>query len=257
MSSRNGCRSASPCSGREPRTLGVAALVQLPDQRAAGLAPGLRREELPRGGAGPDDRPEQLRPRARVHERPRVARRDLGDHVLGDPEEPGDPVEGGARVVDEVPVAQHQHLLAREVLEEVGDLAAVHPETAVVPERRPALVDAPRLAGAGLHDVGARLEPVGPQVHPVGVGPVDRVAQHRDQLGPRQVASRSGAGRRGGRGRTACSRPPAAGRPHRRTGRGSAAAARSTRGCCARRRDPCTPAGASRRRGSTSAPSPG
>ena len=36
-------------------------------------------------------------------------------------------------------------------------------------------------------DVGAGLEAVHPQVHPVGVGPVDRVAQHGDQLRVRAV----------------------------------------------------------------------
>ena len=183
-----------PLLGGQPRPFRVAALVELADDRLAGRTPGLRRQELARLRARPHHRAEHPGPHAGVHERPGVPRRDLGDHVLGDPQEPRDPVERGARVVDQGAVAEHQHLLARDVLEEVGELAAVHPEPAVVPERRPPGVHAPRLAGAGLHDVRARLEPVGPQVHPVRVGPVHRVAQHGDQLGPGHVGRDPAAG---------------------------------------------------------------
>ena len=91
------------------------------------------------------------------------------------------------RLVHELPVAQHQHLLAGEVLEEVRQLPSVHAEAAVVPERRPSVLDAGGLLGAGPHDVTARLEPVCPQVHPVGVRPVHGIAEDRHQLGRREV----------------------------------------------------------------------
>ena len=182
MSGRCGSSSVARCSGVSFGPGRVAALVQLADQRLADPAPHLGREELADRRAGPDHRRQGADPRAVLDEDPGVV---LGDRVdLGrlHAQEAEDPVQGDRRLVDELAVAQQQHPLAVDVLEQVGDLAAVHPEPLVVPERRPALVDALGLAAYGLDDVGARLEAVHPEVHPVGVGPVDRVAQHRDQL---------------------------------------------------------------------------
>jgi hypothetical protein len=48
-----------------------------------------------------------------------VLPRDLAQHPGLDPEERADLVEGGGRLVDQQPVAQNKHLLAREQRERV------------------------------------------------------------------------------------------------------------------------------------------
>ena len=57
-----------------------------------------------------------------------VLPRDLGQQAGLDAEEAADPVEGGGRLVDQQPVPEHQHLLAREQRERVLELLAVPAE---------------------------------------------------------------------------------------------------------------------------------
>ena len=187
MSGRCGSRRIGPLLRREPRPTRVAAALELVDQRLADLPPDLRREELAHRGAGPDHAAERLGAWALLDELPRVVLRHLVDRGGGDAEERADAVERGQRLVHQLLVAQQEHLVAGEVVEEVCDLPAVHPEPLVVPERSPPVVDALRLPADRLHDVVARLQPVHPQVHPVAVGAVDGVAEHRDQLRVRVV----------------------------------------------------------------------
>ena len=116
-----------------------------------------------------------------------------------------DAVERGVRVVDEVAVAQHQHLLAGEVLEEVGELAAVHPQARgsarTAPSRR--RCGAPRARRPRPRRRRARgRRPTGASSWS-RAGPPGRAAPRR--AAPAAGRRRSDGGRRGGRGRTACS----------------------------------------------------
>ena len=126
----------------------------------------------------------------------------------------------------------------------------------VAPERRPPGGRPLGLLGARGQEVGDRLQAVRPQVGPVRVGPVDRVPQDQDQPG---VGHRLGdpLGARGvGQVEGACS--PRAGPlrgPRRRAAR-TPRGARPTRGQLWASPGPPRRAGA-RRRGRTSAPSPG
>jgi hypothetical protein len=83
---------------------------------------------------------------------------DLGQQPGLDPEEGADPVEGGGGLVDQQPVPEHQHLLAREQGERVRELLAVAAESLVVPEGRPAGRDPLLLLGAGADEVADRLQ---------------------------------------------------------------------------------------------------
>jgi hypothetical protein len=106
----------------------------------------------------------------------------LGQQPGLDPEEGADPVEGRGRLVDQQPVADDQHLLAREERERVRELLAVPAEPLVVPERRPAGRDPLLLLGAGADEIADRLQAGRPQVGPVGVRALDRVAEDHDEL---------------------------------------------------------------------------
>jgi len=142
-----------------------------------------------------------------------VLPRDRGEQPGLDPEERADLVEGGGRLVDQQPVTQDQHLLAREQRERVRELLAVAAEPLVVPEGRPAGRDPLLLLGAGADEVADRLQPGRPQVGPVGVRALDRVAEDHDELDGRdrlpdprhrgplvEVEGRGLAGHRSGRG---------------------------------------------------------
>ena len=239
MSSRNGARSASPCSAVSRGPCGVAALVELPDERPARLPPGLRRQELPGRRPGADHRPEQLGARAGVHEGLGVARRDLGDHVLGDPEEPAHPVQarraGRRRGAGSAAPAPARAGSARRGRRAGGRTSPARGSARTAPSpRRPAAPPARR-----------------PRRRP-------RTARGRRPTGASSWSTPGRPGRAAPRRAGPCGRsrgdPPArvavveverralarqllvAG--VRRTGRGSAAAARSTRGCCARRPGP-------------------
>ena len=107
---------------------------------------------------------------------------DLGQQPGLDAEEGADLVEGGGRLVDQQPVPQDQHLLAREQRERVRELLAVPAEPLVVPEGRPAGRDPLLLLGAGADEVADRLQAGRPQVGPVGVRALDRVAEDHDEL---------------------------------------------------------------------------
>jgi hypothetical protein len=78
---------------------------------------------------------------------------DLADDAGLDAEEGADPVEGGGRLIDEQPVTEHEHLLAREQRERVVELLTVPAEPGVVPERRPPGRDPALFLGASLHEV--------------------------------------------------------------------------------------------------------
>ena len=167
----------------------------------------------------------------------------VGDHVLGDAEEPAHPVQGRVRVLDQLPVAQHAAPAhggsARRGRRAVGRTCPARGSARTAPtRRRPAAARARQASTTSVHGSS-------PSAHRCIQLEYARSTGSRSTATSRacgQVARRSAAGRRGGRGRTACS-PPPAGRPRPPgTGRGSAAAARSTRGCCARRRVPGTPA---------------
>ena len=244
MSGRSGSSSMHALLRRQPRSRRVTTLVQLLDQRLADRAPHLRWEERrrPRAGADHRARPCVPAPPSRTNGRElsdgtvdscasatprnsdtrssvpgRAPRRGRGSAAAG-PARAGSGRRGPPAAGRTCPAAGSAR-------------TAPSPSSIAL-----------RARGACLDDVGARLEPVDPQVHPVRVRPVDRVAQHRDQLGLRQV-----------RGDPAPRVPVVeverralpAQRPVRCLGeqrRGSAPAATSTPGCCGRRRDPCTPA---------------
>ena len=94
MSSRNGSRSALALLRGQPRALRVAALVQLPDQRPAGRAPGLRRQELAGRGARPAPPGRAAWCAALGCTNGRELPDGISvDHVLGDAEEAADPVQ--------------------------------------------------------------------------------------------------------------------------------------------------------------------
>jgi len=107
---------------------------------------------------------------------------DLGQQPGLDAEEGADLVEGGGGLVDQQPVPQDKHLLAREQRERVLELLAVPAEPLVVPEGRPAGRDPLLLLGAGADEVADRLQAGRPQVGPVGVRALDRVADDHDEL---------------------------------------------------------------------------
>ena len=174
----------------QPRPGRLAALVELTDERPARHPPGVRREELPRRGAGADHRTEHPGPHAVVHERPGVARRDLGDHVLRDAEKPAHPVQRRTRVVDQLPVAEQRAPApagsARRGPRAAGRTSRARGSARTAPSRRR---PAARSSSHASTTSAARLQPVGPQVHPVGVGAVHRVPEHGDQLGPGRSAT--------------------------------------------------------------------
>jgi hypothetical protein len=111
-----------------------------------------------------------------------VLPRHLRHHPLLDPEEAEDPAQGPGRGVDQLAVAEDQHLLARDHREQEFQLLPIPAQPGVMPERGPAGADAPWFLGAGLDEVPDRFQPGRPQVGPVGVGPFHRIAQHRNQL---------------------------------------------------------------------------
>ena len=166
------CARPGPGAGRPP--------VQRRQQRAAEhLADRLREPVADRAAQA------QCRAQGGVHRRVRHERGDVlpryaGQQAGADAEEPADRVECPLWTLAQVAVAEHQHLLAREDLQEVGDLLAVPALGEVVPEVRPPGGPARRLGRAGREEVGLRLQPGRPQVRPVGMGPVDRVAEHED-----------------------------------------------------------------------------
>jgi hypothetical protein len=107
--------------------------------------------------------------------------------AAGDPgvtaaaEEGADPIQRGGGPLDEVPVAEDQHLVAGEGVEQMLQLFAVPAEPDMVPEVRPPVGDPPLLGLARAHQVADRLQPGRPQMRPVGMGPLDRVAQRHDE----------------------------------------------------------------------------
>ncbi len=184
MSSRKWSTSSRRCStgsvGRWVRSRSKRC-----DQRALRAAPDLRRDVGAEHGAGADRCTQHGVELAVGGPAGGVGRRDARHHAGVDAEELEDPVEGVLLVVDQLLVAQHVHLLAREDAEQVLELLAVAAELEVAPERREAVVGTPAFQAAGGEEVSFGLEAVGAQMGPVRVGAVDRVTDDRDQLGVR------------------------------------------------------------------------
>ncbi|ALE84768.1 hypothetical protein XF36_17810 [Pseudonocardia sp. HH130629-09] len=123
---------------------------------------------------------------AAVHVRAHVVAGHPGDHLRRDAEEGAHPVRRDGRVVAQLPVAQQKHLLPVEQRGQVRELLPVATLGGVVPEVRPAGVDAALLVAQRRQEVGLRFQARAAQVRPVRVGPLHRVAQHRDQPGAGQ-----------------------------------------------------------------------
>ena len=231
-------RSSTASSGRA----GPVAL-QRPHEWTARLPPDLRRRVGTRGRAGADQRRDRAVTAASARRTARVLGRHHGEQVLLHAKERADLVQRLARRVDQILVAEHVDLLAREQSVEVRELLAVATEPPVVPERRPARVDAGVLGRARLGEIADRFEPVGPQraSSSSAHGRRDR-ARRRSASRPARAA-RCAAARRGRRDRTACSRRGAPAPARRRTGLRTRRAARSTPARCGRRRARAAAAG--------------
>ena len=104
-------------------------------------------------------------------------------------EEGADLVEHGRGVVDQLAIAQHEHLFLRENPVQVLQLPAVQSGLQVTPERCVARLDPGRLQRTCREEIAFRFQPVAPQMTPIGIGTVDRVPDHRDHLHVRNQCS--------------------------------------------------------------------
>ena len=164
------------------RLAGSGAALQHPFQRAGQCRAGGTRQVPARRRGRPDHRGHGPVAQRLVRVRGHVLPGHLGDDALLDPQEPADLVQRPHRRVNQVTVAQDEHLLLREHLVQVLELLAVPAQPRVVPELRPARRHPAVLVAAGPDEIPDRVKAGRPEVGPVGVGPLHRVTQHRDHL---------------------------------------------------------------------------
>src|SRR6266480_8136665 len=113
----------------------------------------------------------------------------LTDYALLDTEKCADPIQRGDGIIEKLTVTQNQNPLAGERRVQVLELLAVTAEPSVMPKVSPASLDPRVFLRARLHHIADRFEACRPQVRPVGVGALDRVSQHSDELRRRDASA--------------------------------------------------------------------